>query len=87
MADVGLYGLAVMGQNFALNMASKGFSVSVCNRSHDKVRLQGGLYPIGEAVAVLVLRQCPRVYGTGGHHRGARPGGGQPSAQGVQGRE
>jgi 6-phosphogluconate dehydrogenase len=25
------------GQNFALNMASKGFSVSVCNRSHDKV--------------------------------------------------
>lgn len=53
MADVGLYGLAVMGQNFALNMASKGFSVSVCNRSHDKVRLQGGMYPIGEAVAVL----------------------------------
>jgi 6-phosphogluconate dehydrogenase len=38
-SDVGLYGLAVMGQNFALNMASKGFSVSVCNRSHDKVRL------------------------------------------------
>lgn len=38
MADIGLYGLAVMGQNFALNMASKGFTVSVCNRSHDKVR-------------------------------------------------
>jgi len=36
-ADIGLYGLAVMGQNFALNMASKGFRVSVCNRSHDKV--------------------------------------------------
>ncbi len=29
MADIGLYGLAVMGQNFALNMASKGFSVRV----------------------------------------------------------
>eukprot|EP01084_Bolivina_argentea_P234031 394036_1 len=37
MADIGLYGLAVMGQNFALNMASKGFSVSVCNRSHGKI--------------------------------------------------
>ena len=31
-SDVGLYGLAVMGQNFALNMASHGFRVSVCNR-------------------------------------------------------
>jgi len=37
MAQIGLYGLAVMGQNFALNMASHGFSVSVCNRSPDKV--------------------------------------------------
>jgi len=35
--DIGLYGLAVMGQNFALNMASKGFKVSVCNRSAGKV--------------------------------------------------
>ena len=26
--DVGLYGLAVMGQNFALNMASHGFKVN-----------------------------------------------------------
>jgi 6-phosphogluconate dehydrogenase len=37
--DIGLYGLAVMGQNFALNMASHGFSVAVCNRSPDKVDL------------------------------------------------
>jgi len=36
-SDIGLYGLAVMGQNFALNMASHGFSVSVCNRSPAKV--------------------------------------------------
>ena len=36
-SDVGLYGLAVMGQNFALNMASKGFRVSVSNRSPNKV--------------------------------------------------
>eukprot|EP00957_Ditylum_brightwellii_P042092 3187892-Ditylum_brightwellii.AAC.1 len=37
--DVGLYGLAVMGQNFALNMASHGFKVCVGNRSHPKVDL------------------------------------------------
>lgn len=35
--DIGLYGLAVMGQNFALNMASHGFKVAVCNRSPSKV--------------------------------------------------
>jgi len=39
MADIGLYGLAVMGQNFALNMASHGFSVCVGNRSSPKVDL------------------------------------------------
>jgi len=39
MSDVGLYGLAVMGQNFALNMASHGFSVCVGNRSQPKVDL------------------------------------------------
>mmetsp|Transcript_27636 Transcript_27636/g.36259 ORF Transcript_27636/g.36259 Transcript_27636/m.36259 type:complete len:486 (+) Transcript_27636:184-1641(+) len=37
MSQIGLYGLAVMGQNFALNMASHGFTVSVCNRSPAKV--------------------------------------------------
>lgn len=37
LCDVGLYGLAVMGQNFALNMASKGFKVVVGNRSPAKV--------------------------------------------------
>ena len=35
--DIGLFGLAVMGQNFALNMAEHGFKVSVCNRSPAKV--------------------------------------------------
>jgi len=35
--DIGLFGLAVMGQNFALNMAEHGFSVCVCNRSPSKV--------------------------------------------------
>jgi len=37
LSDIGLYGLAVMGQNLALNIGSKGFSISVCNRSPAKV--------------------------------------------------
>mmetsp|Transcript_16338 Transcript_16338/g.23267 ORF Transcript_16338/g.23267 Transcript_16338/m.23267 type:complete len:495 (+) Transcript_16338:152-1636(+) len=37
--DIGMYGLAVMGQNFALNMASNGFKVCVGNRSPSKVDL------------------------------------------------
>lgn len=37
LCEVGLYGLAVMGQNFALNMASHGFKVCVANRSPAKV--------------------------------------------------
>lgn len=36
-ADIGLIGLAVMGENLVLNMESKGFSVAVFNRSTDKV--------------------------------------------------
>lgn len=39
LCDVGLWGLAVMGQNFALNMAEHGFSVVVGNRSPSKVDL------------------------------------------------
>ena len=36
MSTVGLIGLAVMGQNLALNVAEKGFPISVYNRSGDK---------------------------------------------------
>lgn len=36
-ADIGLIGLAVMGENLAMNMASKGFSVAVYNRTVEKV--------------------------------------------------
>ena len=36
-ADIGLIGLAVMGENLAMNMESKGFTVAVFNRSTDKV--------------------------------------------------
>ena len=36
-ADIGLIGLAVMGQNLVLNMSDHGFTVAVHNRSPDKV--------------------------------------------------
>ena len=36
-ADIGLIGLAVMGQNLVLNMNDKGFTVSVYNRTVSKV--------------------------------------------------
>ncbi|MEO0293198.1 MAG: NADP-dependent phosphogluconate dehydrogenase [candidate division WOR-3 bacterium] len=36
-ADIGLIGLAVMGENLALNIESKGFTVSVFNRTTSKV--------------------------------------------------
>lgn len=35
-AEIGLVGLAVMGQNMALNIAEKGFPISVYNRSYEK---------------------------------------------------
>ena len=36
-ADIGLIGLAVMGENLALNIESRGFTIAVYNRSTDKV--------------------------------------------------
>ena len=36
-ADIGLVGLAVMGENLVLNMESKGFTVAVYNRTVEKV--------------------------------------------------
>jgi hypothetical protein len=36
-ADIGLIGLAVMGQNLALNMADHGFKVAVYNRTTEKM--------------------------------------------------
>jgi 6-phosphogluconate dehydrogenase len=36
-ADIGLMGLAVMGENLILNMESKGFTVAVFNRTVEKV--------------------------------------------------
>ena len=37
LSDIGLVGLAVMGENLILNMASKGYTVTAFNRSTDKV--------------------------------------------------
>ena len=37
LSDIGLVGLAVMGENLILNMASKGFTVTAYNRSAEKV--------------------------------------------------
>lgn len=36
-ADIGLVGLAVMGENLVLNMANKGFTIAVYNRTIEKV--------------------------------------------------
>ncbi|MBP5231385.1 MAG: NADP-dependent phosphogluconate dehydrogenase, partial [Clostridia bacterium] len=36
-ADIGLIGLAVMGENLVMNMESKGFTVAVYNRTVQKV--------------------------------------------------
>jgi 6-phosphogluconate dehydrogenase len=63
LSDIGLIGLAVMGENLVLNIESKGFQVTVYNRSVQKVndflsgRAKGkkitGAHTIGELVASL----------------------------------
>ncbi|HUG74847.1 MAG TPA: NAD(P)-binding domain-containing protein, partial [Acidimicrobiia bacterium] len=35
-ADIGIVGLAVMGQNLAMNMADKGYRVAVYNRTTER---------------------------------------------------
>ena len=62
-ANIGLVGLAVMGENLVMNMASKGFTVAVYNRTTEKVtnfvegRAKGmsiiGTYSLEELVASL----------------------------------
>lgn len=65
LADIGLIGLAVMGQNLALNIADHGFTIAVFNRTTEKVDtfLQGpasgtkilGAHTLKEFVAALKL--------------------------------
>lgn len=54
--DIGLIGLAVMGQNLALNIAGKGFAVAVYNRTVDKVfpfvQRRGAGLPLAGAASV-----------------------------------
>jgi len=62
-ADIGLIGLAVMGENLVLNMESHGYTVAVYNRTHDKITsfIQGrakgrrviGTYSLEELVSCL----------------------------------
>jgi len=62
-ADIGLIGLAVMGENLVMNMESKGFTVAVFNRNTQKVtsflnsRAKGknitGAYSLEELVSAL----------------------------------
>lgn len=62
-ADIGIIGLAVMGENLVLNMESKGFTVAVYNRTTEKVdnfingRAKGkniiGTHSLEELVSVL----------------------------------
>lgn len=62
-ADIGLVGLAVMGENLVMNMESKGFTVAVFNRTTEKVkaftegRANGkniiGTYSLEELVSTL----------------------------------
>ncbi|SDF02169.1 decarboxylating NADP(+)-dependent phosphogluconate dehydrogenase [Sporolituus thermophilus] len=61
--DIGLIGLAVMGENLVLNMAGKGFAVAVYNRTVSKVDdfvagrgkglAIGGAHSVAELVAML----------------------------------
>ena len=63
LADIGLIGLAVMGENLVMNMESKGFTVAVFNRTVSKVdafvegRAKGknilGAHSIEELVSML----------------------------------
>jgi 6-phosphogluconate dehydrogenase len=47
-ADIGLIGLAVMGENLALNMESRGFNVAVYNRTPEKTRTFMGGRAVGK---------------------------------------
>ena len=48
--DIGLIGLAVMGQNLVLNMANSGFSVAVYNRTREKTEAFAGGPAAGKAI-------------------------------------
>lgn len=59
LSDIGLIGIAVMGENLALNMASKGFSVVVSSRKQETVDTflngRASKYPITGTTDLKVL--------------------------------
>eukprot|EP00301_Raphidiophrys_heterophryoidea_P024379 c7899_g1_i1.p1 GENE.c7899_g1_i1~~c7899_g1_i1.p1 ORF type:complete len:504 (+),score=135.02 c7899_g1_i1:1-1512(+) len=63
-SDFGLYGLAVMGQNFALNVAEHGFKIAVCNRSASKVDdcVQRAQQELGDRAGNLVGYKDPKEF-------------------------
>lgn len=67
LSDIAVVGLAVMGENLVLNMASKGFTVTAYNRSYDKVerflagRAQGKSIRGADSIETLVASlETPR---------------------------
>ena len=60
-ADVGLIGLAVMGQNLVLNMESKGFTVAVYNRTTSKVDTFLQVFVLSQAILLTVERMKQKV--------------------------
>ena len=68
-ADIGLVGLAVMGENLVMNMESKGFTVAVYNRTVEKVdnfvngRAKGkniiGCHSVAEHIAAITMPIMP----------------------------
>ena len=72
--DIGLVGLAVMGENLVMNMESKGFQVAIYNRTTQKVKdfVEGraagknivGCYSIEELVANAIATQLAGVMST-----------------------
>src|SRR5213078_2303845 len=63
--DIGLIGLAVMGENLVLNMESKGFSVAVFNRTSSvtqkfaETRAKGKNITATSAIGVFVSAPRP----------------------------
>jgi 6-phosphogluconate dehydrogenase len=56
-SEIGVIGLAVMGRNLALNMESKGFTVSVFNRSPERTEKLVNEHPGPKLVGTYTIRE------------------------------
>ncbi len=61
-ADIGLVGLAVMGENLVLNMESRGFTVAVFNRTVEKV--DRFIHGRGSGKNIVGTRSIPELVAT-----------------------